>query len=99
MGTTLVHQQAAGLDMEGCGMNSKELEDKSVGVIYGLGRFHAREDCIRLVMEGTEEPVQTATLKALERDRLRIAKLIAGGDSDLRRLVDSYTMASEENKV
>ena len=80
-------------------MNSKEFEDKSVGMIYGLGRFHTREDCIRLVMEETEEPVQTDTLKALQRDRLRIAKLIAGEDNDLRRLVDSYTMASEENKV
>ena len=80
-------------------MNSKEFEDKSVGVIYGLGGFHARADCIRLVMEGTEEPVQTDTLKALQRDRLRIAKLIAGDDVHLRNLVDSYTMASEENKV
>ena len=80
-------------------MNFEDFEDKSVGVIYGLGRLHAREDCIRLVMEGTEEPVQTATLKALERDRVRIAKLIAGEDPDLRRLVDSYTMASEENEV
>ena len=80
-------------------MNSKEFEDKSVGMIYGLGRFHTCEDCIRLVMEGTEEPVQTDTLRALERDRIRIAKLIAADDPDLRRLVDSYTMASEENKV
>jgi hypothetical protein len=80
-------------------MNSKEFEDKSVGVIYGLGGFHARKDCIDLVMKGTEEPVQTATLKALERDRIRIAKLIAGEDPDLRRLVDSYTIASEENET
>ena len=80
-------------------MNSKEFEDKSVGVIYGLGGFHARKDCIDLVMKGTEEPVQTATLKALQRDRRRIAMLIAGKDQDLRRLVDSYTIASEENKV
>ena len=80
-------------------MNSKEFEDKSVGVIYGLGGFHARADCIRLVMEGTEEPVQTDTLRALQRDRLRIAKLIAGDDADLCQLVDFYTMASEENKA
>jgi hypothetical protein len=80
-------------------MNSKEFEGKSVGVIYGLGRFHALDDCIRFVMGGTEEPVQTATLRALERDRIRIAKLIAGNDVYLRNLVDSYTMASEENKV
>ena len=80
-------------------MNSKEFEDKSVGVIFAVGGFNARVECIDLVMAGTEEPVQTATLKALQRDRLRIAKLIAGGDPDLRRLVDSYTMASEENKV
>lgn len=80
-------------------MNSKEFEDKAIGMIYALGIFDARTKCIELVMEGTEEPVQTATLKALERDRIRIAKLIAGEDLDLRRLVDSYTMASEENKV
>lgn len=80
-------------------MTFEDFEDKSVGMIYGLGGFHARDACIRLVMEGTEEPVQTATLRALERDRIRIAKLIAGEDPDLRRLVDSYTMASEENEV
>lgn len=75
------------------------IEDKSVEVIYGLGRLHAREDCIHFVMMGTQEPVQTATLKALERDRLRIAKLIAGGDSDLRKLVDSYATPSEESEA
>jgi hypothetical protein len=50
-------------------------------------------------MKGTKNPVQTDTLKALQRDRRRIAMLIAGDDNDLRALVDSYTMASEENKV
>jgi hypothetical protein len=80
-------------------MTFEDFEDKSVGAIYALGRFHALEDCIRLVMEGTEEPVQTATLRALERDRIRIATLIAGKDKNLRRLVDSYTMAREENEV
>jgi len=80
-------------------MNSKEFEDKSVGAIFAVGGFHARVECIDLVMQGTEEPVQTATLKALERDRIRIAKLIAGDDVHPRNLVDSYTMASEENKV
>ena len=64
-------------------MNSKEFEDKSVGVIYGLGGFHARKDCIDLVMKGTEEPVQTATLKALQRDRRRIAMLIDSNVSQL----------------
>jgi hypothetical protein len=29
MDTTLVHQQAAGLDMEGCGMNIKELAEQA----------------------------------------------------------------------
>jgi len=52
-----------------------------------------------LILKGTNEPVQTATLKALQRDRLRIATLIAGKEKKLRRLVDSYAMASEENKV
>jgi hypothetical protein len=90
MVATLVHEQAVGLDMEGCGMTSLE---------YKKGGLDARVDCIDLVMKGTKKPVQTATLKALERDRLRIAKLIAGKNQYLRRLVDSYTMASEENKV
>jgi hypothetical protein len=66
---------------------------------YKKGVLDARVDCINLAMKGTKKPVQTATLKVLERDRLRIAKLIAGKSSYLRRLIDSYTMASEENKV
>jgi len=74
-------------------------EEKNIMEAYTRGAFHARTICIEMVMEGTEEPVQTATLEALERDRIRIAKLIAGDDVYLRNLVDSYTMASEENKV
>lgn len=71
---------------------------------YKKGVLDARVKCIDLVMKGTKKPVQTATLKALERDRLRIAKLIAGESSYLRRLVDSYTIAtyviaSKENKA
>jgi hypothetical protein len=66
---------------------------------YIKGVLDARVKCIDLVMKGTKKPVQTATLKALERDRLRIAKLIAGKSSYLRRLVDSYTIVSKENKT
>jgi len=66
---------------------------------YKKGVLNTRVDCIDLVMKGTKKPVQTATLKALERDRLRIAKLIAGKNSYLRRLIGHYTMASEENKA
>ena len=73
-------------------------EDKTVNA-YDLGGFHARVDCIDIVMRGTKNPVQTDTLKALQQDRRRIAMLIAGDSKDLRELVDSYTMASEENKV
>lgn len=80
-------------------MNFEDFKDKSVGVIYGLGGLDARKICIAMVLKGTKNPVQTDTLKALQQDRLRIAVLIAGDDPDLRRLVDSYTMASEENKV
>ena len=64
-----------------------------------MGGFDARKTCIDMVLRGTEEPVQTATLKALQRDRRRIAMLIAGDSNDLRERVDAYTMASEENKV
>lgn len=66
---------------------------------YDSGLFYARSTCIELILKGTNEPVQTATLKALQRDRLRIAMLIAGDSKDLRERVDAYTMASEENNV
>jgi hypothetical protein len=74
-------------------------EEQTLGAVFALGGLDARKICIDMVMQGTEEPVQTDTLKALQRDRRRIAMLIAGDNKDLRRLVDSYTMASEENKV
>ena len=74
-------------------------EDKTVGAIYALGGLTARVDCIDMVMKGTKKPVQTDTLKALQRDRRRIAMLIAGESKDLRAMVDSYTMASEEGKA
>jgi hypothetical protein len=64
---------------------------------YKKGVLDARVNYIKLVMKGTKKPVQTATLKALQRDRLRIAKLIAGKNPYLHRLVDSYMMASEED--
>jgi hypothetical protein len=35
-----------------------------------------RARCIELVLAGTDMPVQTRTLKALQQDRKRIAKLI-----------------------
>jgi len=66
---------------------------------YKKGVLDARVDCIDLVMKVTKKPVQTATLKALERDRLRIAKLIAGKNSYLRRRVNLYARPSEENEV
>lgn len=73
--------------------------EQTLGAIYAMGGFDARKTCIDMVLRGTEEPVQTATLKALQRDRRRIAMLIAGDSNDLRERVDAYTMASEENKV
>jgi hypothetical protein len=36
-----------------------------------------RARCIELVLAGTAMPIQTRTLEALQRDRKRIAKLIA----------------------
>jgi hypothetical protein len=72
--------------------------EKTIGAIYKLGLFDSRIECIDLVMRGTRNPMQTATLKALQRDRRRIAMMIAGNNKDLRGLVDSYTMASEECK-
>lgn len=73
--------------------------ERTIGAVYALGGHDARKICIDIVMRGTKNPVQTDTLKALQRDRRRIAMLIAGGDNDLRALVDAYTMASEEGKV
>jgi hypothetical protein len=66
---------------------------------YDTGLFYARSTSIELILKGTNEPVQTDTLEALQRDRLRIATLVAGKEKKLRRLVDSYAMASKENKV
>jgi len=66
---------------------------------YKKGVLDARVDCIKLVMKGTKKLVQTATLKALQRDRLRIAKLIAGKNQYLRRLVESYATPSEGNEA
>ena len=73
--------------------------EQTIGAVYALGGFDARKICIDMVLTGTEEPVQARTLEALRQDRRRIAMLIAGDNNDLRRLVDAYTMASEENKV
>ena len=69
------------------------------GAVYALGGLDARKICIDMVLTGTEEPVQARTLEALQRDRRRIAMLIAGENNDLRRLVDAYTMESEEGKA
>jgi hypothetical protein len=89
-------------------MNIKELAEQAFESgqrDYWLEKFaelvaaHTRARCIDLVMKGTKKPVQTATLKALERDRIRIAKLIAGEDPYLRNFVDSYATPSEENEV
>jgi len=65
---------------------------------HDAGFFYARSTCIDLVMKGTEEPVQTATLRALQTDRLRIARDIAIGDKDLEKLVESYLFGFKEMK-
>jgi hypothetical protein len=70
--------------------NALEMANKALDSMYG-----ERAASIDLVLKGTNEPVQTQTLEALQRDRLRIAKLIAGEDKTLRQIIDSYTMASK----
>ena len=40
------------------------------------GKKSARARCIKLVLSGTGEPVQTRTLEILQEERKRIAKLI-----------------------
>jgi hypothetical protein len=74
-------------------------EEQTLGAVYSLGGFDSRKICIDMVMQGAKEPIQTRMLEALQRDRRRIAMLIAGDNQDLRGLVDSYTMASGESKV
>ena len=74
-------------------------EEQTLGAVFALGGLEARKICIDMVLTGTEEPVQARTLEALQRDRRRIAMLIAGDNDDLRRLVDAYTMASEQQGV
>jgi hypothetical protein len=74
-------------------------EEQTLGAVYALGGFDARTICIEMVMQGSKEPIQTRMLEALQRDRRRIAMRIAGDNKDLRGLVDSYTMPSEESKV
>jgi len=74
-------------------------KEQILGAIYNLGLFDSRMECIDLVMRGTKNPVQTTILKALQRDRRRIAMMIAGDNKDLRGLVDSYTVASGESKT
>jgi hypothetical protein len=71
--------------------NALEMVNKTLDTMY-----RERAASIDLVLKGTKKPVQTKTLEALQRDRLRIAKLIAGKDKFLRQLIDSYTMASKE---
>jgi hypothetical protein len=72
-------------------MNIKELAEQA-GMLYmdyirvdsinQLERFaelvaaHTRARCIELVLAGTDMPVQTRTLEALQRDRRRIVALI-----------------------
>jgi hypothetical protein len=74
-------------------------EEQTLGAVYALGGFDARKICIDMVMQGAKEPIQTRMLEALQRDRRRIAMLIAGDDKDLRGLVESYTMASGESRA
>jgi hypothetical protein len=55
--------------------------DMQTGIAYQKG-YHdgkqaARARCIELVLAGSSMPIQTRTLEALQRDRKRIAKLIA----------------------
>ena len=59
----MVYQQTAGLDMEGCGMNIKELEEQAFASgqrEYGMKKFaelvaaHEREECIQNVLQQHE---------------------------------------------
>jgi hypothetical protein len=49
---------------------------EEIEAFAALVAAQVRARCIELVLAGTDMPVQTRTLEALQRDRKRIAKLI-----------------------
>jgi len=59
---------------EQCMVNPSEFDYKKFAVLVAV---QTRARCIELVLAGSSMPVQTRTLEALQRDRKRIAKLIA----------------------
>jgi hypothetical protein len=77
--------------------------EQTIRAVYALGGFDARKLCIDMILNSAKSRVRTDTNKALQKvlqqDRRRIAYLIASNSKDLQALVDSYMMASEENKV
>jgi hypothetical protein len=66
----------AGLDWHR-GWTLDDNEPNRFTVFAELVAAATRARCIELVLAGTAMPVQTRTLEALQRDRKRIAKLIA----------------------
>jgi hypothetical protein len=58
-----------------------DLWRESGGDIYlyaDLVSEHERDECIKIIMQGTGEPVQTRTLKIINQERERIVEAIRG---------------------
>ena len=68
--------EQAGLDWHR-GWTLDDNEPNRFTVFAELVAAATRARCIELVLAGSSMPVQTRTLEALQRDRKRIAKLIA----------------------
>ena len=52
--------------------------DSLCNKLIELGAEKEREDCIKIVMQGTGEPVQRKTLDIIHQERTRIALAIKG---------------------
>jgi hypothetical protein len=73
--------------------------DEELKAFAVLVAAHEREECIKAILSGTDEPVQTKTLKALQADRLRIARDIAIGDRKLEKVVEAWLFGIKEQHM
>lgn len=55
---------------------SLEYAEKFAALVEAAARADEREECIKLIHEGTGEPVQIRTLVILQKERKRIADAI-----------------------
>jgi len=84
-------------DNAGVWVDDSYIEDQ-LEALCKLAVAHEREECAKAILSGTDEPVQTKTLKALQADRLRIARDIAIGDRKLEKVVEAWLFGIKEQK-